>query len=181
MCRAGQVNGLANHTRLLSPASEHVAIATGASSTAPAISQSAVRMRRGRYRTRCVPDEARRIAAASPPAPARPSTDATVSDSPISATNAPPSASNDATPHHPAIRSRGLAPARANPRASIDSASVTARSNPSSSTGTTWRRSRPRRTTRPPVRARSASRTSWMAASVDGTNASPTTTTSPTS
>ena len=85
------------------------------------------------------------------------------------------------SPHHPAARSRGLGPTRANPRESIDSASVTARSRPSSSTGTTWRSSRPRRTTRPPVRARSASRTSWMAASVDGTNASPTTTTSPSS
>ncbi len=159
---------------------EHVAIATGASSTAPAISQSArpsdavgtapvaCRTRRGgspprarsrrqgreRPRRLGLPDQRDERAAEREqrrhPAPTR----------------------------DPVAR---LGPARANPRASIDSASVTARSNPSSSTGTIWRRSRPRRTTRPPVRARSASRTSWMAESVAGTNASPTTTTSPTS
>ena len=45
---------------------------------------------------------------------------------------------------------------------------------PLSSTGIAWRISRPRRTTRPPVRARSASRTAPIAWIVDGTNASAT-------
>ena len=92
---------------------------------------------------------------------------------PTRATNAPPSASSDADART-SRRPGRAAPrrSRAKPRASIDSARVTARSMPLSSTGTIWRSSRPRRTTRPPVRARSASRTSPIAARVDGTKAS---------
>ena len=54
-------------------------------------------------------------------------------------------------------------------------------SRPRSSTGTTWRTNRPRRTTLPPVRERSASRTSCTASIVVGTNASAITTISPSS
>ena len=181
-CSVGHASGLANHTRLLSPAHETVAIATGASTLiagddpvgrahpARAVARAAGVGRRQQDRG-AEADRAGEPEHGGRRCPPRRSARRTTRRAAAATTS----------PHHPAARSRGLAPARAKPRESIDSASVTARSSPSSSTGTTWRSSRPRRTTRPPVRARSASRTSWMAASVDGTNASPTTITSPSS
>ncbi len=47
-CNAGHASGLAIHTRLLSPAIEHDAIATGASNVLAATTQSGAVMRRGR-------------------------------------------------------------------------------------------------------------------------------------
>ena len=114
-CSEGQRNGDAYQSRLLSPTIEQTARPAGATRTAPTTSQSAPVMRRGRYRARFAPDDASITAPASPMAPPRPSTAASVRRSPMSATNAPPSASNDATPHQPAARSRGPAPVRAKP------------------------------------------------------------------
>ena len=103
-------------------------------------------------------------AAPSPSAPTRPRTAATVSGVADRARRRRrPARAATPRPTNPRHGHAGSAPLRAKPRESIDSDNVTARSSPLSRTGTTWRTSRPRRTMRPPVRARSASRTSWIA------------------
>ena len=109
----GHASGLANHTRLLSPAHGHRGHRhrrehadrgddpVGPAHPAGPVPRAAGVGRRQQDRG-TEADRARQT----------PSTAATVPASPISATNEPPSSSNDTSPHQPAARSRGLAPAR---------------------------------------------------------------------